>query len=533
MTRDMWITLLLAILIFSVAFTISIVIVTGNTRKNTQIREAETIIHAVTANITANVTNYKDISRLVMLNEKVTNFLKSTDVDAGIINDAKYGIMDVLNVSSNLDSVFIFRNDGAYVSTGRAGYEFSFSLMDSPEWQAPILEKRGGALLFMNANDAIHHQNGDEIITIARAIYDIYSQEQTGILLINISTKMLDMIVHTQGKDSLCILSDTGTYLAGNAALSEYFSPDMERGVILHEKRRDMEKMISSYAFEDMPLVILYANSAKMDAMPRSYVLVFFLLLTAFVMVILISSHVVARSLNSLFGRLLDKEKALQKAEMRVLHEQIKPHFLYNSLSTISYMAYEAGATNVYEALETLGNFYRNFLSKGDREITVEKEVRIVRDYLSLQKLRYGDIIRDEYEIADSAKGIHIPKLLLQPLVENCIYHGIRPKGEEGVIRISADSTWDKVIISVYDNGLGMTPEEIRKVLAGESKDDDATEDSYGFGLRGTIDRIRYYTGQSDVVTIESEKGEYTKVTFFIPINADFEGANNVQSNVD
>ena len=98
-------------------------------------------------------------------------------------------------------------------------------------------------------------------------------------------------------------------------------------------------------------------------------------------------------------------------------------------------MALESGAANVHEALETLGSFYRNFLSKGGREIRLYREVNIVRDYLALQKLRYGDIIEDEYDIDDDVNDCIVPKLILQPLVENSIYHGIRLKGEKGQIK--------------------------------------------------------------------------------------------------
>ena len=103
---------------------------------------------------------------------------------------------------------------------------------------------------------------------------------------------------------------------------------------------------------------------------------------------------------KDLITALMDNEKNLREAEMRVLNEQIKPHFLYNSLETIGFLALDAGADNVHDALETLGSFYRDFLSKGSAEIPLAKEVHIVKDYLSLLKLRYGDIIEDEYDIS-------------------------------------------------------------------------------------------------------------------------------------
>jgi two-component system sensor histidine kinase YesM len=219
--------------------------------------------------------------------------------------------------------------------------------------------------------------------------------------------------------------------------------------------------------------------------------------------------------LNELFNRLLEDEKNMQKAEMRVLQEQIKPHFLYNSLETISYIAVQENASKVYDALETLGSFYRNFLSKGDREIPLKRELRITQDYLSLQKLRYENIFEDEYILDDTTLDYMIPKLILQPLVENCIYHGVRLKGEKCVIRITTRMEEDGLHIIVYDSGVGMSTEQIKNVL--EASEEDDVKILSGFGLRGTINRIRYYYDYDNVVQIRSEPGEYTEIEIYIP----------------
>jgi two-component system sensor histidine kinase YesM len=223
--------------------------------------------------------------------------------------------------------------------------------------------------------------------------------------------------------------------------------------------------------------------------------------------------------LQEVLNRLIDKEKMVQRVEMRVLQEQIKPHFLYNSLETISYMACEAGADKVYSALETLGSFYRNFLSKGDREIPLKREIQIIRDYLSIQKLRYGENINDEYDIDESVLEIMIPKLILQPLVENSIYHGIRVKGEPGLIKISAKREGNNLEVRVHDTGVGMSEEQIKNILDGENGEENEEEEALsGFGLKGTIRRIRYYCKADDAIRIISEEGEYTEIVLKLNI---------------
>ena len=223
---------------------------------------------------------------------------------------------------------------------------------------------------------------------------------------------------------------------------------------------------------------------------------------------------------NELIVTLIDKEKTLQKAQMRVLQEQIKPHFLYNSIETIGFLALDAGADKVHDALETLGGFYRNFLSKGDREIPLSREICIVKDYLALQKLRYGDIIEDEYDIAEDTMKLVVPKLILQPLVENSIYHGIRQKGEPGVIRIKSYIADGCLHLSVRDTGVGMSSEEITRVLSTENPENRSEEES--FGLWGTIHRMRIFEGKDDIVRIESEIGEYTEVEFVLDVGKSY-----------
>lgn len=576
LTTEMWLVLFATLLIFAVVFGLSLRAIINETRANNQTRESETVITSVAKNIEADIDNYKELSRLIMLNKEVMNFLRADKVDSGIVNDTKYGIMDVLNVSVNLDSVFIVRNDGYYASTGRGEYDMDYELMESEEWLNPILEKRGGVIILMNGGGAIHRKNDIQLITIARAIYDIYTQKQTGILLMNISTRMFERTELASGNCEVCIVGNNGEYLAGDSSLMPYYSQDISKGNIIYEPNHDKgnNTLISLYEFEIYPMTIICSNSSTTYHLSRTIEWVLLSLLLAFALAMFASGYFIMTKINKpiyelskamertkesgwievidigttgneigtlvnsynsmilymndLFTKLLEKEKSIQKAEMRVLHEQIKPHFLYNSMETIGFMALDAGAEDVYNALETLGSFYRNFLSKGSREIPLSREVSIVKDYLSLQKLRYGDIIEDIYEVSDDTKNIMVPKLMLQPLVENCIYHGIRPKGERCEIRVSTFIQDGDLHIAVKDTGIGMSDEAINSVLSMEPVEEvhDPNGPVSGFGLKGTIERIRYYCNKNDVVTITSEAGEYTLIEIVIPKNISAEGGN-------
>lgn len=213
--------------------------------------------------------------------------------------------------------------------------------------------------------------------------------------------------------------------------------------------------------------------------------------------------------INRLIEELVEKEKAYQKAEMNALQEQIKPHFLYNTLETIALLALENPRDEVYDAIETLGKFYRKFLSKGQEEITLSDEVEIVKNYLKLQELRYGDIFHDIYDIDEKVKNVRIPRLILQPIVENALYHGIIPKGEEGDIYINAKQKEDKLVITVKDTGIGASEERISEVLSKKSQ---------SFGLKSTLDRISKYYSNKVSYKISSEVGYYFEVEIYIPL---------------
>lgn len=564
-SKRLWLIMISIFLVIILFFMVAVLIVTTQANRDYEITEANTRITSVKSNIQSNLDNYKDVSRLIMLNEKAITFLRADNANAGIKNDAHYGVMDVLHACKNVDSVFIFRNDGEYMSTGKAEYLLDRNKMEEAKWQNRILEKRGGVVIDMNGNGALFRKRGPDVITISRTIYDILTQKKSGTMLMNISINMLSKVIKGQDKKDICILDTSGNYLAGDTNLVSYFSEQFlsEENVHIEIGKGFGNTMISGSRMKDTPLVILCSTTANVKAIPMLTLVTMIILLVIFLIAVFLATVFISRDvtrpivelthameetkksgylqkldvnmpaneigeladsynsmiahLNDLIKRLIEKEKAEQQAEMRVLHEQIKPHFLYNSLETISYLAMEAGADKVHTALETLGSFYRNFLSKGSGEITLRREINIIQDYLALQKLRYGDIIIDEYEIEEETLDYKIPKLLLQPLVENCIYHGIRPKGEEGIIRITSYLEGDVLHLKVYDSGVGMDIKDIERILDPNADDNEDTDSlKKSFGLRGTIERVRYYSNDRDTVKIKSELGEYTEIEIII-----------------
>ncbi len=553
------------IFLFIIAFIVSIYLITKKERRENVIIESESLLTGLSDGIYSDIQRYRELSRLVMIDDRLVKFLraKTEDVSPGLINTARYGVLGVLNITTMVDSVFVFRNDGQYMATNRGKYMLNYIRMDDDEWKNKIVEKKGRAFVTLNGDGAIYKTNLSPIITISREINDVVSQERTGILLMNISSVLLEQKVYALNTKDIIIVGTDGTFLAGNENLVGYFDENLIAPDFVHiEKFIDNEDiMISGMQVPDMPIVVMAVTHIHKGMVSTETIGVLIFLMLVFIAGVFFVGAYITKNITSpvfdlvkdmeknreegtlkkidtninvneliliedsynnmvdhvnvLFDRLIEKEQTIQKAELRVLQEQIKPHFLYNSLETIGFLAIDAGADKVHSALETLGSFYRNFLSKGDREIPLKREITIIKDYLSLQKLRYGDILNDEYEIAPDTEECLIPKLILQPLVENSIYHGIRMKGEQGTIKISSFLEDDDLHILVRDTGIGMTQEQIDKVLSKE-KNEGTEEFNENFGLWGTIERIRCYCDKDDVVRIRSEIGEYTEIEFIL-----------------
>ncbi|MBP5282528.1 MAG: sensor histidine kinase [Lachnospiraceae bacterium] len=553
---------------------VSILVVMRRERMEYTVREAEGLLNGTTNSIYSEVERYKELSRLVLMDEPLAIFLRAEtdDVSIGMINEARYSVMRTFNVTENVDSVFVFREDTQYMTTtlasNRSAYVIDEELMATTEWRDPILNGKGNALVQINGDGALKRTNGHPMITITRAVYDLLRQKRTGIMMFNISNSMTERLVQENIRgENICIMGTDGTFLAGNKDLTQYYDPKFYSSEVVYEQMKMGDDMVllAGKGVEEMPVVVLYSTVVGAQAFPLVTIYILAILLAVYLVSVIVAAIFITRNItspvfrlteameqnrqegkiekievplpknelgmledeynnmidhvNDLIKKLIEKEKILQNAEMRVLHEQIKPHFLYNSLETIGFLAMDAGAENVHNALETLGSFYRNFLSKGDREVSLRREVAIVQDYLSLQKLRYGDIIGDEYDIAEDTKDCIVPKLILQPLIENSIYHGIRLKGEAGTIRISSFMEGDVLHLIVRDTGVGMSQEKIDEILNKDNTESQKIneESSESFGLWGTIERIRCFCDSDDVVKIRSDEGEFTEIEFIFP----------------
>jgi two-component system, sensor histidine kinase YesM len=232
------------------------------------------------------------------------------------------------------------------------------------------------------------------------------------------------------------------------------------------------------------------------------------------------SFNILIRRIRELLDSKVKEQDNLQKAELRALQAQINPHFLYNTLDTIVWMAENNNTEQVIEIVRALSSFFRIALSQGKDWIPIRQEIEHVRSYLHIQKIRYRDILDYEIDIDENILDGTILKLTLQPLVENALYHGIKNKRNGGTILVRASRNGhDQIMLEVQDNGVGFTPYRLAKIQ--ERLNDESFEISQtgeGFGLVNVHKRIKLYYGKQYGLSIESEYLEGTRVMVTIPL---------------
>lgn len=214
--------------------------------------------------------------------------------------------------------------------------------------------------------------------------------------------------------------------------------------------------------------------------------------------------------IKTLIEEVYEGKISLKEYEMKALQAQINPHFLYNSLSLINWKAIEADEKDISKITLALSKFYRTALNKGNSVMPLQDEISNVKSYLDIQLMMHDYEFDVEIDIDESMYYYDTPNLILQPLIENAIDHGIDLKTEgRGKITIRGWSEGEIMYLSVEDNGIGMDEEVAQNILTQKSK---------GYGVRNVNERIKLTYGAEYGLTIESKEGEGTKITVKIPV---------------
>jgi two-component system sensor histidine kinase YesM len=517
------------------------------------------------------ISNIDNYSKVILSNDDLQLLLRNGNIYSDLHVQGRLGtyLNKLTQETSSISSVYIFDNSGnEYSINNQDDLQFTPTNISYANWYDMVVQKKGAYTLRLNGGNTFSHTPKDNFVSMIRLIRDINSTRTLGVLVINISENAF--------KDSYA--SIVNNYATGVTILDE----NNESIVKLNEiDKSEIKTLVEFFGYKDhgyimkklmnteylvsylvdkrsdwkivsiMPAKELSNETAVPGLIGFAIILINSLLMfigtifTSRIITIPIKKllksmkgvkkgefkevdihagsneigqlrdgyNIMIYEIQQLIDRVITEQKIKRKAELNVLQAQIKPHFLYNTLESINSLILMEETEAACRVVDALGSYYRLSLSKGKEVITIKEEIEIVKNYLDIQQIRYADLFSVNYKLDERTRSFKILKLVLQPLVENAIYHGIRVKGERGIITIETKHMGDHIQITVEDDGVGMSEEDIRRIM-----DNSADTAFAGFGLRGTIERLRIFYGVYDCLRIESSIGLGTKITISVPI---------------
>lgn len=223
---------------------------------------------------------------------------------------------------------------------------------------------------------------------------------------------------------------------------------------------------------------------------------------------------------QQMMERELLMENHLKEAQLKYLQSQINPHFLFNSLNAGAQLAMMEDAERTGIFVEKMADFFRYNVKKGQEDATLGEELEAVDNYIYILNVRFAGDIHFSKEVDESLENVRMPSMILQPVVENAVNHGIRDIEWEGKIHLTVTGDADYIRISVKDNGKGMTREQIEGVLSGNREHRNEEGDSTGIGMNNVISRLELYYEESGLMEINSEgEGKGTEAVIYIPVH--------------
>ncbi|SEN36542.1 Histidine kinase-, DNA gyrase B-, and HSP90-like ATPase [Mesobacillus persicus] len=219
-----------------------------------------------------------------------------------------------------------------------------------------------------------------------------------------------------------------------------------------------------------------------------------------------------------------EQEKLLKEMELKSLQSQINPHFLFNTLNTISKYALINGSEQIYRLINSISKLLRYNLGAMDKPVTLSDEISVVQEYFYIQKTRFQDRVDFIVNVSDECLSLKLPILTLQPLVENAFIHGIEPYEQKGVIEIEGYSQGESIILKIRDNGIGMDRDTIHMLLDKSTTTSRSTGHSTGLGVKNVFRRLELFYQSKERISIESEIGTGTIIELILPKNFTSEG---------
>jgi two-component system sensor histidine kinase YesM len=543
----------------------------------------ETTIHDLNVSEIKNINNSLELliqdvnnfSKEIIANANIQEVLDPNYTKKYALKQVDQELIGLIEYKSNISSIYIFDFEGnRYYRDKEIIKTLKLEDLMNKSWYQDLVDKHGGYMFNMDGDGLI---KDNHYLSFFRIINSNIDHKPIGVMMINISEDVIKETINlNDSEDHMFVIQDTvyntnmimdynvcmpyESYLGefndknlfykqtnmGSQIFSISGYENLDLGWILIKilPKEDRNQFISAFNLTISTIIILNAILIIYGSFYISiYITSPIIELTEsmkqieqgnFVPVDVHNHYDEIGSLKNgynfmiveiqrLIHEIIQEQEAIKQAELKALMEQMKPHFMYNTLDSISALMLLNRGDEAYECLNALSGFYRRSLSDGRLIITVGEELAIIKDYLFIQDIRYKEVFKVNYDIDESLLQQPIPKLILQPLVENSLYHGIRPMGTEGHIIIKVKKINKYVVLEVTDNGLGI-PNEKLEYLQRMIKTPNCQVDS--IGLPATMKRIRHRYGSKGKFSIKSSKNG-TQIQLKLPLDYKVEEVDN------
>lgn len=527
-------------------------------------RETSTYVESNIENVFRGINSY---SKLIINNDMAQKLLEN---NGGALLEQQALLLHLnimMETTDFISDIYLADLSGNMYIASRGEYKTLNDGFLSSKVVEKALNNQGSYAVHLEGGDFFEGYDGEKFVSFVRAIRDLNTMKIIGVLAINIPVSYLisDEETHGDGRvRDLYILSE-GQVVAHTGILGDDpmpYEPILSVDEVYTSKQiteNNSSYMVSSYLVESMDWHIVnvidlnQTGNDSTDFMTATMIIlainvVFILLGVALFALLFVQpvKRMIRRirsngdnlemidlksnihelttleseynqmiiKIKALIRNEINEQKILRQKELELLQSQIKPHFLYNTLDTIKLLSKKGESDKAFEAVSALGRFFRSSLGKGEETIRISDEIGIVVNYLKIQQFRYKDMFEVKTAVDPHLKDCKILRLVLQPLVENALYHGIRPKGESGTISVVVKEVDEHVEFIVEDDGVGFDV----AVLEGTAAAD--TKIKNGYGLRNTIERLKIFYGDDVTSFVESKKGDGTKVTISVPLYA-------------
>lgn len=558
---------------------VNLIITTSIIRNNISYYAQQTI-NETNDKIDVTLENIESTSRIIITNKKIQEAVLALK-NSGTYNhdllelynlkeNLRTSLEDISAALVNIHSLGIYFDDNKVYYFGKVGDKNVYD-MDSVESQFPLLDNPMQKTVWIPTH---YLKNNARVFSLERKMVDLKNFSVLGILVLNIDYGYLNHILDEGqlGKSGKIFLLDpSGSVISSKDVESVGQKPSfpfMNRVMAGKEgafvAKFDGNTMLVAYStssYTNWKLVgVVPLSELNSDILMKQGIITLLGLLgliVSLLLSILFASRITApinklmsamkevekgclevdfednnfletkelsdgfkmmlKNLRELISKVYEGELRKKEAEFKALQAQINPHFLYNTLETINYMLIIEEKYDISKLVTYLGDILRYNIRKGNDIVSLEEDLEQIERFLYIQKMRFGDKLHYEFAISQETLNCRILKLLIQPLVENSINHGIEKKRGKGLLKISSSFEEGSLLIRIEDNGVGIAQDELRKILEADPGPG-AAEKNTRLGVNNVNRRIKMYYGDQYGLKIQSEKGIGTCVDVFLPI---------------